>query len=517
MTLVEAPSPPSEAAPATPASTPDVALLRKLAAEPWTFGFYEAMRRLEALHSDRPRLGRSARPAQDAIRLSQEPAVVFTPSSLSGWETDAEGGAPRLAVSFFGLFGVDGPLPLHLTEYAQNRRRNFRDPTFKRFADIFHHRLLSLFYRAWADSRPTVSFDRPADDRFATYVGALVGLGMGSLRDRDAMPDLTKLHFAGHLANQTRHAEGLATILSSFFIVPVRVECFIGAWLTLQDREMTEISRTSLCSASSTRCLRGHRGRHRLLQAARQPLCRAGALAAPDPPAPGFRPASHRPAIRDRPCALAADITAALDRLPRGATAISDFSPTIEEAVERGWVFGTLMFGESRCAPAFCCSGTSRRRRCATRCMRSPKEFEKVKAEALTTISPRSSPARPRPGRRADGSGIGGGTPGEASGAMAPAQMGKQEALAKFTIDLTERRARARSTRSSAATRDPPGRRRPDAPAAEQPDPDRRGRRRQDGGGRGLRAPHRRGDVPPQLKDVSLRTLDVGCCRPAPA
>lgn len=259
MTLVEAPSPPSEAAPATPASTPDVALLRKLAAEPWTFGFYEAMRRLEALHSDRPRLGRSARPAQDAIRLSQEPAVVFTPSSLSGWETDAEGGAPRLAVSFFGLFGVDGPLPLHLTEYAQNRRRNFRDPTFKRFADIFHHRLLSLFYRAWADSRPTVSFDRPADDRFATYVGALVGLGMGSLRDRDAMPDLTKLHFAGHLANQTRHAEGLATILSSFFIVPVRVECFIGAWLTLQDRDRTRLGEQAETTTLGSTMLLGGR------------------------------------------------------------------------------------------------------------------------------------------------------------------------------------------------------------------------------------------------------------------
>ena len=126
-----------------------------------------------------------------------------------------------MLVHFFGLFGPDGPLPLHLTEYARDRSRNHRDPSLQRFADIFHHRALSLFYRAWANSRPTISFDRPEDDRFALYTGALIGLGMESLRNRDAMPDLTKLHFAGHLSCQTRHAEGLASILSEFFKMPV--------------------------------------------------------------------------------------------------------------------------------------------------------------------------------------------------------------------------------------------------------------------------------------------------------
>jgi len=139
------------------------------------------------------------------------------------------------------LFGPDGPLPLHLTEYARDRRRNDRDPTFQRFADIFHHRMLSLFYRAWADVRPSVSFDRPEKDRFTLYMGALIGLGMDSLRNRDAMPDLTKLHFAGHLACQTRHAEGLASILTSFFRMPVRIETFIGAWLTLPESDRSRL------------------------------------------------------------------------------------------------------------------------------------------------------------------------------------------------------------------------------------------------------------------------------------
>ena len=64
---------------------------------------------------------------------------------------------------------------------------------------------------------------------------------MDSLRDRDAMPDLTKLHFAGHFANQTRHAEGLGAILSAFFTMPVRVESFIGAWLVMPESDRTRL------------------------------------------------------------------------------------------------------------------------------------------------------------------------------------------------------------------------------------------------------------------------------------
>ena len=221
-----------------PAADPE----RALATRPFAFGFYQAMRLLETRNRGRPRFGRSARPAQDAVRLAQEPSVEFAPATLAGWEDGAEGRPARLLVHFFGLFGPDGPLPLHLTEYARDRRRNYRDASFQRFADIFHHRALSLFWRAWADNRPTISFDRPEQDRFATYVGALIGLGMDSLRDRDAMPDLTKLHFAGHLANQTRHAEGLGAILSAFFAMPVRIESFVGAWMTLQDSDRTRLA-----------------------------------------------------------------------------------------------------------------------------------------------------------------------------------------------------------------------------------------------------------------------------------
>jgi type VI secretion system protein ImpH len=216
-------------------------LFAALAADPTAHGFYQTMRLLESLFREQPRLGRSVRPSEDALRLAQEPSAIFAPSTLAAFEPAADGRPPRLLVHFFGLFGPDGPLPLHLTDYARDRRRNARDPGFQRFADIFHHRALSLFYRAWADVRPTISFDRPETDRFSVYVGALIGLGMDSLRDRDAMPHLTKLHFAGRFANQTRNAEGLAAILSNFFTMKVRIECFVGAWLTMPEADHTRL------------------------------------------------------------------------------------------------------------------------------------------------------------------------------------------------------------------------------------------------------------------------------------
>ena len=219
----------------------DGAVADRVSAAPYAYDFNRLMRELEALHRDRPRLGRSSHPAEDAVRLGQEASVDFASAMLAAWTPGENGRADRLEVRFFGLFGPDGPLPLHLTEYARDRLRNERDPTFGRFADMFHHRLLSLMYRAWADVRPAVAFDRPDTDRFAAFVGTVAGLNGANLRDRDAMPDLAKLHFAGLLANQTRHAEGLAAILSAFFGTSVQVECFTGSWLTLVASDHTRL------------------------------------------------------------------------------------------------------------------------------------------------------------------------------------------------------------------------------------------------------------------------------------
>jgi type VI secretion system protein ImpH len=212
-----------------------VALLAELERAPHHFDFFQALRRLECAAADRPRLGETARAKDDPIRLGQEPSLAFAPRTLSALVRDPNKGPPRLEVLFFGLFGPNGPLPLHLTEYARDRLRHHDDPTFARFADIFHHRLLSLFYRAWANSQPTVNLDRPETDRFATYVGSLIGLATPAMRRRDSVPDHAKLFYAGRLASGGRHPEGLQAMLADFFGLPMEIEEFVGRWTEIPE------------------------------------------------------------------------------------------------------------------------------------------------------------------------------------------------------------------------------------------------------------------------------------------
>lgn len=213
------------------------ALFAAISAAPWRWNYFQALRLLDCLSPDRPRLGQARRPADEPVRLGQEPALDFAPASLARL-VPSHGTVPaRISVRFLGLFGPNGPLPLHLSEYARNRQLHAGDASLARFADLIHHRFLSLFYRAWAQTQPCVSLDRPEQDRFAFYVGALCGLGLESLRGRDALPDHAKLHFAASLSRQVRNAEGLAGLLSGCLGLPVTVEPFVGHWMGLRERD----------------------------------------------------------------------------------------------------------------------------------------------------------------------------------------------------------------------------------------------------------------------------------------
>ena len=215
------------------------ALIESLKREPWRFDFFQALRLLENHYAERPRLGTSQVLHEDPpLRLGQNVSLDFPATALASWNDALAVMPERLQTWFFGLFGPNGPLPLHLSEYALQQA-----PDLPRFADVFHHRLLCLFYRAWAEAQPTVQFDRHAqdEDRFSHYLAALFGLGMDSLRDRDALPDLAKLSFAGHLSCQTRHADGLQALLAAHFGVPVRIEEFIGEWMDIAAHEQTRL------------------------------------------------------------------------------------------------------------------------------------------------------------------------------------------------------------------------------------------------------------------------------------
>jgi type VI secretion system protein ImpH len=210
-------------------------LMEQLSREPHRFSFFRAVRLLENHYRDHPRVGHSASPKEDPIRFGQKPSLAFAPSTIESFEIppDDEDAAPRMFVNFLGLFGPNGPMPLHFTEYARERLLNHRDPTVARFLDVFHHRMLSFFYRAWASSQKSVDLDRLESDGGAAGLGSLLGIGMESSRNRDAVPDWAKLYYSGRLAGATRNAEGLEAIIGDFLEIRAEIQTFAGQWLRL--------------------------------------------------------------------------------------------------------------------------------------------------------------------------------------------------------------------------------------------------------------------------------------------
>jgi type VI secretion system protein ImpH len=217
---------------------------RRLKADPSAYDLFFALRLLQARHPSLPRFGRAERPRAEPIRLGQDPSLAFAPATLAEVlppPARAPGQPERLTVWSFGLYGPNGPLPTHLTEYVRERLRQHDDPTLARFADIFHHRLLLLFFRAWSDAQPTASLDRPEADHFGRYLGSLIGLGEAGMLDRDAVPDHAKRFAAGHWSRWTRNPEGLASALRMFFGVPVQLQEHRLHHLALEPEQQTRL------------------------------------------------------------------------------------------------------------------------------------------------------------------------------------------------------------------------------------------------------------------------------------
>jgi type VI secretion system protein VasG len=212
---------------------------------------------------------------------------------------------------------------------------------------------------------------------------------------------------------------------------------------------------------------------------------------------------------------LASDMTQALDRLPRGATSISDLSPHIQDSVQQAWVWATLKYGDSQVRTGYVVLAMLTVANLRNVLYAMSKEFERIRLDTLTDDFDKICGKSPESSMGAqDGTAIGAGAgaaPGESSGSIAPAAMGKQEALKKFTVDLTEQ---ARSGKLDPIVgRDEEIRQVIDILM----------RRRQNnplltgeaGVGKtavveGFAMKIASGEVPPPLRDVELRSLDVG-------
>jgi type VI secretion system protein ImpH len=223
---------------------------RALEAAPWAHGFFSALRRIEAAYPHLPRLGRARRRADEPLRLGQWPSMSFAPATLGAVQAPADGRPGKVTIRFFGLWGPNGPLPLHLTEYARERcRRTPADGAMAAFADVFHHRLLALLYAAWAEAEPVVAADRAGDGEAPGAFDRMQLAWAGLLSEGVPPPSKARLDVAlalactGWLCGGARSAEGVRQVLQAALGVAVRVHEWPVRW-----REVARADRSVLAS-----------------------------------------------------------------------------------------------------------------------------------------------------------------------------------------------------------------------------------------------------------------------------
>ena len=207
------------------------ALERALRDDPNSFEFFQAVHHLERLHPARAPVGGFGPPNGEVVRFGAHTAVAFPASQIQTLDLDAEGPA-RMRVNFMGLTGPQGVLPLHYTSLIAERERA-RDTAGRDFIDIFNHRIISLFYRAWEKNRFIVPHERGQTDPLMRHLMDLVGVGTPGLAHRLPVRDESLVFYSGLFAMPTRPAIALEHLVEDYFGVPAEIEQFVGGWYPL--------------------------------------------------------------------------------------------------------------------------------------------------------------------------------------------------------------------------------------------------------------------------------------------
>jgi type VI secretion system protein ImpH len=251
----------------------------RLFEEPFTFSFFQAVRLLERLNPRRASVGRTARPETEAVRFRTHVSLAYPASEIYDLSRPPGNVPPVMTVTFMGLAGFMGVLPDHYTELLLRLERDSKNPekhALRDWFDLFNHRLISLFFRAWEKYRFQIPYERGqfADrepDAFTRCLFSFIGLEAqlqrhpfhgvekSPLRDRlrvsqwdqtrsqprervlARIDDLTLLYYSGYLAHRPRCAAALQALLQDYFGLPIAIKQFQGQWLHIESASQSRL------------------------------------------------------------------------------------------------------------------------------------------------------------------------------------------------------------------------------------------------------------------------------------
>lgn len=222
-------------------------LNQKLFDDPERFEFFQAVRLLERMFPERAPVGHDALPLNEVARFRSRVSLNFPPSEIQEIRETEENFTEKrkleIFINFMGMVGANGAMPMHYSELIIERAR-YGDTAFWNFADIFTHRTVSLFYRAWEKYRFPVNYERGKDD-FTAYLFDLIGLGTQGLRNKLDIDDESLLSYGGLIAQKPHSASAIKNLISDYFSVPAEISQFSGQWLTLDEESITTLGRAN--------------------------------------------------------------------------------------------------------------------------------------------------------------------------------------------------------------------------------------------------------------------------------
>ena len=217
-------------------------LAERLEAEGHAFDFFQAVRMMLRLLPDRAPVGGGAKPQKEFVRFQSRVTLEFPASSIHEIRTNAhDGRPPEMIVGFMGLMGTQGVLPFFYTEWMIQRELH-KDSAMAAFFDLFNHRWISLFYKAWEKHRLPINLERSAlgeqsGPRLSQFVYSFAGLNTAGLQNRLRVEDSTLVYYSGLIAQRPMSAAALRGILRDYFGLPFEITQFCGAWYRLDQSD----------------------------------------------------------------------------------------------------------------------------------------------------------------------------------------------------------------------------------------------------------------------------------------
>ncbi len=218
----------------------DTALKNQLFEKFYEFSFFKAVNLLENLSLDKKQLGMARSPSEEAVRFTVKPGFSFPASEISDLKEGGKNKAAQMEVAFMGLIGPSGVLPNWYNELAIERLHR-KDKSFVSFLNIFHHRMISLFYLAWKKNRFPESYQPGASDRLSNYILSLAGLGTKGMVKNLGLPRESLTFYSGLLSRPVASAKGIETAIEYFSGSPVHVDQFIECDVLLEKEDQSSI------------------------------------------------------------------------------------------------------------------------------------------------------------------------------------------------------------------------------------------------------------------------------------